>query len=165
VSFGTKIRDVDSNTGGYCKNGVHRLENSRQQLICYGTTAPSRCHPFAPVYKSSDFSLLLRYPEMHGRTAKNPWSLRQVAMYKSHNHEHNSSTWIFVQCPQNLQTQLVNALTATQNGAENTDSPIPLDFILTGTSQKWRDYINYLEDEIGALVSEISDAIDRPKAC
>ena len=100
-----------------------------------------------------EFSYLLRYPEKHGRTTKNPWSMRQVAVHRSNDHETKTSQWIFIHLPQSLQTELVDSLKRRRSELPEEVGTPSLDFVLAGTLQHWRDYVNFLESEIGTLVS------------
>ena len=73
--------------------------------------------------------------------------MRHVAVHRTHDHEKNTSDWILIHCPQYLESGLIEALKSDDNEIA------ALDFVLAGTLQNWRDYVNYLESEISALVS------------
>lgn len=79
--------------------------------------------------------------------------MRQVAVHKTYDCEAKTSTWIFIQCPPPLLNELVDSVVRNGSSSLEGGQLTPLDFVLTGTSQKWRDYVNDLESEISALVS------------
>ena len=79
--------------------------------------------------------------------------MRQVAVYRGNDHETKTSQWIFIHLPQSLQTELVDSLKRKRSELPEEVGTPSLDFVLAGTSQYWRDYVNFLESEIGTLVS------------
>jgi hypothetical protein len=79
--------------------------------------------------------------------------MRQVAVHQAYDCEAKTSTWTFIQCPPPLLKEIVDFVVRNGSSSLEGGQLTPLDFVLTGTSQKWGDYVNDLESEIGALVS------------
>jgi hypothetical protein len=82
--------------------------------------------------------------------------MRQFAVYQGYNQQTKKSTWLFLQCPKQLQSSFINLVT-TNRGESPTrlnrhPNPALLEYLLIKASGKWRDYINDLEAEIVALV-------------
>lgn len=93
---------------------------------------------------------LLRYPARHGRKSGCPFSLRQMAVYQRLDHVKKTSRWIFVQAPDDLSDELRSSLSS---GKEEEIHPgVIHQRVFSIAEQEWRDYICYLDGELGTLV-------------
>ena len=97
--------------------------------------------------------------ELHGRVnSVVPWSVRHMAVYHKFNSRKNCSVWILLQASQHTRNQLVDHIlrqdyAVKKNTPAGTDDPFLCHMLLLmPTSENWRWYINYLEDELESLV-------------
>ncbi len=103
--------------------------------------------------RETEFCFSIKYPELHGRDAEEPWVMRQLLVHQRCDFQSKSSTWIFLQCPLHLQRTLADA----GSRVALSEDPKPLELhmiILNYTLKNWRDYINHLETVIEDLVGQ-----------
>ena len=98
----------------------------------------------------AELCYLLRYPARHGRKSGCPFSIRQMAIYQRFDLVKKTSTWIFVQAPDDFAKEL-----RSKRSAEGQEELSACDIhrrIFMAAEQEWRDYICYLDAELATLV-------------
>ena len=98
-----------------------------------------------------EFCFSVKYPELHGRDAEEPWSMRQLLVYQRRDIQPERSTWITLQCPLRLQDILKDAASAVSRSEGRSSLTLQM-MILNYTLKNWRGYINHLETVIEDLV-------------
>ena len=98
----------------------------------------------------TELCYLLRYPARHGRKSGCPFSLRQMAIYQRFDHVKKTSRWILVQTPDDFSDELRSSLLSGEQ--ERVSASNVHRQIFSVAEQDWRDYICYLDAELGTLV-------------
>ncbi|KAI9893694.1 MAG: hypothetical protein M1814_005910 [Vezdaea aestivalis] len=101
-------------------------------------------------FSGADFEIgyTLKHIELHGRAfPTDPFSVREVAIYHKWNHGAQRNSWFFVQATENIRQGVERVCSQSE----------PHQFLLhttllLETSEKWRDYIRYLEDEFSNML-------------
>lgn len=103
-----------------------------------------------PIPVITELCYLLRYPARHSRKGGCPFSFRQMAVYQRFDHVKKTSRWVFVQAPDEFSDELRGSLSS----GEQEQIP-PCDVhrrVFSIAEQEWRDFICYLDAELGTLV-------------
>lgn len=122
-SFGAKVTGEDD-----------PFFNHRSYQLCHAENGSGPTH--------FEICYLLRSFELHGRSnLKNPWSLRQMAVYQKYDIQNKHSIWIFVQPFQRFRNDLWEEF--SRSGP--TTHPLGLHAYMLGSeATNWRWYLNDL---------------------
>jgi hypothetical protein len=100
---------------------------------------------------------LLKYVEKKDTAIKgsNPWSIRQALIYQKCNLELKENNYIFIRLSDLLGGQFGRILRRTENSVTRTPHWTDIqELCLQSTVESWRQYINWLDQEVSVLVSE-----------
>ncbi|KAL8900753.1 MAG: hypothetical protein Q9192_000912 [Flavoplaca navasiana] len=103
----------------------------------------------------------LRFVELNHRGTREPWSVRQTAIYHRYMLEGKASTWIMISPSVKIKASLNKYVSSSENLAAL--NPFEIHVILLDTALgNWRSYIIYLTEEVSkqtdrVLVASISD--------
>ena len=129
---------------------------SRMGILCM--VCAFQGHIFVTLFAPNDLlecCYSLRYMEENGRSAGDPWSLRQTAVYHQFHQEDGRSCWIILQIATGMRIRLEQALSDKRyrNRRDGVD-PVRLhiDF-LSAMASNWARYLEYLHAQLAKLVS------------
>lgn len=93
----------------------------------------------------------LRFVELNFRGTREPWSVRQTAIYHSYKLDKRVSTWVMISASTKIKDSLNNYVRSSENiSALN---PFEIHVILLDTALgNWRSYIIYLTEQISKQV-------------
>jgi hypothetical protein len=97
--------------------------------------------------------------EKHGRNLKNPWSIRQLAIYQQVNLTRCFSCWIIIHANKLLQSNLSKATHRQEPDFDSREVLLRSIFsrhlaIVSSTVQNWNSYLDYLSNEFKKTVSQ-----------
>ncbi|CEI59928.1 unnamed protein product [Fusarium venenatum] len=93
----------------------------------------------------------IRHFEKHGRALEDPWSCRQSIIHQKYHFGEKSSLWLVISPPLLFSERLV------ETGAIYTAHPMaPHLQYLSAALGCWREYLNYLSEQLGTLNKDIS---------
>ncbi|KAI8628747.1 hypothetical protein F5Y19DRAFT_476291 [Xylariaceae sp. FL1651] len=92
----------------------------------------------------------IRHFECHGRSLEDPWSCRQSAIHHNYNTDEDWSDWIIIQPPLRFTRNFGNECLS----GSNHPMELHLHYLSTGVAG-WREYLNYLSNNLKALNEEI----------
>ena len=104
----------------------------------------------------------LYHVEQHGRSnLKDPWSIRQTAVYQKFSFNDERSTWTMVQLAKPIRNIIEKVIAGAKPRSSTTRGhwllPILVHtMILTMSQRKWKTYIHYLAERLASLVSQRS---------
>lgn len=98
----------------------------------------------------------IRYVERHGRGTGDPWSLRQTGIYQQYYPVVKRSVWILLEPSKTLQERLRAILDSKPTNSDVAErNPMLLHtLILFMTASNWGSYLDDLDSEVKALVSD-----------
>lgn len=98
----------------------------------------------------------IRYVERNGRGTGDPWSLRQTGIYQKYYPAAKRSVWILLEPSKTLQERLRTILNSKRSDSDVGErSPMLLHtLILFMTASNWGSYLDDLDSEVKALVSD-----------
>ena len=155
-AFGSRVKDSDTNFGGYFRRLHHSLDNGYHPnaTFCEKAQIDMASGETLRSVLQVEFCFSVRYPEKHGRDLENPWVMRRILVYQQHNLDAQNSTWIFLQCPSNLRKRLVSTLSVPERTKFSFIEHTKLHMVIFGEIFKgWRAYVNHLETVVEDLVS------------
>ena len=100
--------------------------------------------------------------EQHGRSnLKDPWSIRQTAVYQQFSFNDERSTWIMVQLAKPIRNIIEKVIAGDKPRSSTTREhwlqPIVIHtMILTMSQRRWKPYIQYLAERLASLVGRRS---------
>ena len=101
---------------------------------------------------TAECAYALRYIELNHRSTKNPWSLRQTAVYQRYNSKSESSTWVIISASEKMEICLDRYLKSKH--AFGTQNPFEIHLLLLETAlANWRPFIISLTQKINEQVS------------
>ncbi len=98
---------------------------------------------------------MVRYAANNGRQSGAPWSIRQTAVYEKSDSRASRTYWIFIQPSTTFRSQLKRYMgqhSSTSGVSERYDPATVHLMLFLSTELEWRAYINYLEEQLVALV-------------
>ncbi len=102
----------------------------------------------------------LYHVEQHGRSnLKDPWSIRQTAVYQKFSFNDERSTWTMVQLAKPIRNIIEKVIAGAKPRSSTTRGhwllPILIHtMILTMSQREWKTYIHYLAKRLASLVSQ-----------
>lgn len=98
--------------------------------------------------------------EQHGRSnLRDPWSIRQTAVYQKFSFKNENSTWIIVQLAKPIRNNIEKVIAGDGPPSSTTRGhwllPIVIHtMIMTMSQRNWKTYIQYLAKRLATLVSQ-----------
>ncbi|KAK1833963.1 hypothetical protein QBC39DRAFT_35714 [Podospora conica] len=104
---------------------------------------------------------LLRTYEKHGRSnLKDPWSLRQMALYHQHDTQKSRTVWILIQPFQQAKSMFLNAFETQGESTRNENGSI----FLTMALQNWRWYLDHKRRLASSFAERTTSSSATPKS-
>lgn len=153
--FGVKTSEVDEESPVSFQR-FHCLQDDATKLQRCGEC---RTKFKVPCWISEEITYNFYHVEQHGRSnLKDPWSIRQTAVYQRFSFSDERSTWIIIQLAKPIRT-IIEKVIAGERPRSSTNcghwlQPIVIhSMILTISQRRWKYYIRYLAERLSSLVS------------